>query len=109
MSEASKNQTFSEETKKKMSDTRKGVSKSEEHKKKIGRKGLVTLKNINTEECVRIPKEEAVTYDSNVWKCPTSLKQKRDVCKYCGKESIAGMIARWHNENCKHKKDSNES
>ena len=60
MSEASKNQTFSEETKKKMSDTRKGVSKSEEHKKKIGRKGLVTLKNINTEECVRIPKEENV-------------------------------------------------
>lgn len=109
MSEASKNQVFSEETRKKMSNTRKGVPKTEDHKKKIGRKGLVTLKNINTGECVRIPKEEADKYNKEIWKCPSALKQKRDICIYCGKESIAGMIARWHNENCKHKEDSNES
>jgi ribosomal protein S27AE len=29
------------------------------------------------------------------------LKQKRDTCKKCGLTTIAGNIARWHNEKCK--------
>ena len=29
------------------------------------------------------------------------LKQKRDTCKKCGLTTVAGNIARWHNEKCK--------
>jgi len=77
--------------------------RTEEWKRKIGRPGLVTLKNIDTGECVRIPKEDRKSYDSTIWKPPTSLKQRRDTCIHCGKESVAGNIKRWHNDNCKHK------
>ena len=77
--------------------------KSDEHKKKICRKGLVMLKNINTNECIRIPKEDVLNYDSNIWKNPSAIKQKREKCKYCGIESVSGNIKRWHNERCKQK------
>lgn len=29
------------------------------------------------------------------------LKQTKDTCKYCGLTTVAGNIARWHNEKCK--------
>lgn len=109
----------SEETKKKISKANSGrkkpqpeidnwvkkvasKSKSIEHRKKIGRPGLVAVRNKKTGECLRIPKEEYITYDKNLWEY-TTTKQKRERCFICGIETNTGNIKRWHNENCKHK------
>lgn len=106
-----------EETKRKIGEANRGDSrspeqvqawvenvakkpKSKEHRAKIGRKGLVMLKNINTNEVVRVTKEEANAYSSE-WKNPSSINQRREKCIYCGVESVAGNIKRWHNEKCK--------
>lgn len=91
-----------EEWKQRMSKMRKGVPKSDEHKRKIGRSGLIMLKNFETGESIRIPKDEATKYDNSVWKNPAAI-QKKIACKYCGVESNRGNINRWHNDNCKSK------
>jgi hypothetical protein len=80
-------------------------SKSNDHRKKIGRKDMIILKNIHTNESIRIHKSNLHNYDESVWVNPTKLARggKRDKCKYCGFESVAGMIKRHHNENCKFK------
>jgi predicted RNA-binding protein YlxR (DUF448 family) len=78
--------------------------KSAEHRKKIGRKGLIMLQNVNTKESIRIPKEEAAKLDNKIWVNPTKINPGKKVkCKYCGKESNVGNIKRWHDENCKFK------
>lgn len=79
--------------------------KSKEHREKIGRanRGFVTIKNKNTKECVRIPREQLSDYDLTIWLSPSKIHQKRIKCKYCGIESTVGNINRWHNEKCKHK------
>tara|TARA_Y100000592_G_scaffold97170_1_gene167277 strand:+ start:17 stop:520 length:504 start_codon:yes stop_codon:yes gene_type:complete len=33
----------------------------------------------------------------------THMSQQKVKCIHCGKESTPGNIARWHNDNCKHK------
>ena len=76
--------------------------KSEEHRKKIGRKNLVTIKNIFTGEVKRLDRNLAAEYDMEIWKNPSSISQKRERCIYCNIESVSGNIKRWHNENCKH-------
>lgn len=115
--------THSEETKKKISDAlkKRKVPKSKkqleswiekvakkpktiEHRNKISRKGYIMLKNCITKESIRIKKEEKEKYDENVWKNPAQISQKKEICLYCGIETIAGLIKRFHNENCKHKK-----
>lgn len=50
----------------------KGVKKSKESNEKRSRKNLVVLKNVLTGECVRIHKDLAKTYDTDVWKNPSS-------------------------------------
>jgi len=45
-----------------------------------------------------------LNFDSNLWKNPASISQRRDICVHCGKESVAGNISRWHNDNCKQNK-----
>lgn len=77
--------------------------KSIEHRAKIGRPNFMMLKNIYTQECIRIPCSDVNLYDLKIWKNPASIKQKRETCKYCGVNSVIGNIRRWHNENCKHK------
>ena len=94
----------SKETKLKMSNTRKGVKKSEEHKSKIGRKGLVMLQNRNTLEIIRINKLESEKLDLNLWVNPKVITpEKKYKCKYCAMVTIKGSLVRWHNDNCKHK------
>lgn len=66
-------------------------------------KGKVMLKNINTGECLKLDKSESVLYNSNIWKNPAAISQKRDTCIYCGMTSVSGNIKRWHNDNCKKK------
>lgn len=66
-------------------------------------KNKITLKNIITGECVRVDKSLKTDYDSNIWKNPAAIHQKREKCIHCGVESVAGNIKRWHNDNCKAK------
>lgn len=108
-----------EETKRKIGEANKGESrspeevakwvervakkpKSKEHRAKIGRKGFIMLKNVKTGECIRVDKETAKSYNSTIWKNPTSISQKKEKCIYCNIETVSGNIKRWHNENCKH-------
>jgi hypothetical protein len=44
--------------------------KSEEHKRKIGRKGMVMLKSIETLKTIRVSREDALSYDPSVWMNP---------------------------------------
>lgn len=106
MSEKLTGKKASKETKELMSKLRKGVKKSDEHKKKIGRKGLISLKNVDTGDCIRIPKEELDSYDQTVWinpytyKCLTNTKEiKCDVCGKIGKDN--STFKRWHFNNCR--------
>lgn len=48
--------------------------KSKEHREKIGRKGFIMLKNINTLETVRIHKSERYLYDDTIWMNPIRVK-----------------------------------
>ena len=68
-----------EEVRNKLSDTAKntftGVPKTDEHKRKIGRKNLIMLKNKDTGESIRIPREEKLLYDDTIWKNPASISK----------------------------------
>lgn len=48
---------------------------SDETKSKIGRKGFIMLKNINTGENIRIKKEESQSYDKDIWMNPATVKK----------------------------------
>lgn len=54
-----------------------GVPLSEEHKKKIGRPGLLMLKNKDTGESIRIYKEDKEKYDKEIWANPYSLSKDK--------------------------------
>lgn len=76
--------------------------KSEEHKRKIGRKGLTMLQNIHTKEIVRVNPEG---YDPNVWVHPKKLTpEKKFKCDHCDIVTTKSNLTRWHNEKCKHKR-----
>ena len=102
--------THSEETKRKMSETRTGVVKSEEHRRKIGEsgKGKVPLKNVETGESVRVDRSELYRFDPNIWKNPFAIackEQPKSTCPHCGKTSNSlGNMKRWHFDKCKEKK-----
>ena len=81
--------------------------KSEEHRKKIGRPGLIIVQNIHSFEIKRIPKDS--DYDKQVWVNPRKVTPEKKIkCSRCGKETNAGNIKRWHEENCKHKESGAE-
>lgn len=91
----------------------KGVPKSEEHKKKIGRKGFMMIKNLNTGECLRILVNDRCDYDKKIWVTPFKYKSVHDgfdkiECKYCNKIfKKCSMFYRWHDTNCKEYKGVN--
>lgn len=107
MSEKLTGKKHSEETRRKMSIKRRGVPKSIEHKSKIGRIGMVSLKNIHTGESVRILKSEYSKYDKDVWINSYSYKMRFTdipdmICCVCGKVGKDNSsFKRWHNDNCK--------
>jgi hypothetical protein len=71
--------------------------------RRIGRKGFTTIKNIETDVCLRVPIIELDKYNKDIWKNPSAIKQATSTCIYCGKVSVNGNIKRWHNENCKNR------
>ena len=66
-------------------------------------KGKITIKNINTGECIKVDKSKEKLYDETVWKNPAAISQKQGTCIHCGVTSNMGNIKRWHNDNCKKK------
>jgi hypothetical protein len=72
-----------ESAKKKMSESAKktftGVPKSEEHRKKIGRKNMIMLKNKDTGKTIRIPKSDIINYDDNLWVNPYILSENKPI------------------------------
>lgn len=88
----------SEETKKKISEAGKGKNRSQECKDKIGQANAK-----------RVWKEESRNKIKN-FKLNSTLSKdtkikigKKHKCKYCDAMMNAGNLARYHNENCKHK------
>jgi hypothetical protein len=68
----------------KASETHKGVPKSAESNQKRARRGLIMLKNRETGECVRIPREEKSFYDSSLWVNPFLLATPSGIgSKWC--------------------------
>lgn len=81
--------------------------KSEGHRAKIGRKGLVMFQNIETLEIVRVSYEEASKLNPEVWVNPRKLKpENKSKCEHCDVVTTASNLKRWHNENCKQKVNS---
>ena len=84
---SSRNQTYEENpelfqnVRQKMSETAKktfaGVPKTEEQKKKMGRKGMIMLKNKDTGETIRIYKSEKENYDLDLWVNPYILSKNK--------------------------------
>jgi len=108
ISEKNSGRICTEEHKKLVSSLFLGIPKSEEQKKKIGRKGMIMLKNIHTNEIIRIYKTDLMLYNIDEWVNPYSLSVKengkRYECKHCGlKTTGLSNIIRWHNDNCKYK------
>ena len=99
-----------DEFKNNMSLRFKGVPKSEEHKNKIGRKGLITLKCPTTLITVRIEKgsTEHEKYTSLGYLNPYTIKMMNPteiVCPHCNKKGFGAYnMKRWHFDNCKEKK-----
>lgn len=108
-----RNRIPSKETRLKMSKSAKGKTKTEEHRRKIGRKGMTTLKNIHTDECIRIPLIEKNLYNLNIWKHPLTIASTNNsieqiTCPYCNKTmNIGGNYNRWHGDKCKLKNENN--
>ena len=75
--------------------------KSEEHRRKIGRKGVINLRNIHTGEIIRVPKTDP-RYGSPDWVFQNQGKKlKRDhQCPYCGGWFGRQAFLYWHNEYC---------
>lgn len=67
----------------KISETAKktfaGVPKTEEQKKKMGRKGMIMLKNKDTGETIRIFKSEKENYDLDLWVNPYILSKNKSI------------------------------
>lgn len=111
-----------EETKQKLSAMKKGTVLSEETKKllsqrmtgrpllwkhKIGRKGMIILYGPNG-DAVRVHKKDAKQFTDHGYTTKKPKPDRQVECNVCGMVTSASNIKRWHNENCKPRKDPNE-
>jgi hypothetical protein len=121
----------SEETKKKMSESRKKWKFTEEYKEKMrGRKGPMQGKTHSQETKKRLSEVGKLKVFTDEWRSNISkgltgitrsnatknkmrqsklgIKHPTAICPHCGKEITVGMFARWHGEKCK-LRDKSES
>lgn len=78
-------------------------TKSEEHRKKIGRKGMVMLQNTETLEIRRVYKSDPICLN-DIWCDPRKITpEKKRKCKYCDIITTPSNLKRWHDEKCKFK------
>lgn len=73
--------------------------KSTNHRKKIGRKGLLMVYNPETMVYNRISMADKQKYLDDGWVIPDH-RQSKITCKVCGLTATAGNIKRWHGDNC---------
>lgn len=110
--------THSQETKDKISRANKGRVKSKteiqnwvdkvaskpktkEHKRKIGRKDMLMLQNVNTLEVVRVPKDDWRSCNEE-WVNPKVITpEEKYKCSHCEVVTTKGNLKRWHDDNCK--------
>ena len=92
---------MSEEAKQRFYDMAKRP-KSEEHRKKIGRKNMINLRNIHTNERIRVYKDDPIV-QSEDWVPQNKgiTLKKTHTCPYCGIITDKAHYNRWHGENCK--------
>lgn len=75
--------------------------KSEEHRRKIGRKGYINLRNIHTDEIIRVPKSDPRCSSPDWVTQNKGKKLKRNYqCPYCGKWFGRQAFEYWHNDYC---------
>ena len=80
------------------------LPKSAEHKAKIGRKGMVMLQNIITGDIIRVDQAD-IRANSEEWANPRKLNpEPKQKCTHCDVVAIPGNLKRWHNDNCKQRK-----
>jgi len=81
------------------------LPKSEEHKAKIGRKGLIRLQNINTGIIIRVDPTDPRA-KSDEWINPRKLTpETKHKCAHCDIVTTNCNLKRWHNDNCKQRKN----
>lgn len=81
--------------------------KSKEHREKIGRKGYVVVRNTQTNEIQRMMKDDE-RLKTGLWVNPNkSVIPDKYECMHCKKLCSKPNLNRWHNDNCKGKKDDN--
>ncbi|AJD81875.1 GIY-YIG homing endonuclease [Yersinia phage vB_YenM_TG1] len=105
ISDRNKGKKRSQEVKDAMSKIRKGVPKSDEHKRKIGRKNLISLKHPVTLDTVRIDKSLKEKYVKMGYLNAFAIKMMNTpmiICPYCNKESkLEKFMNDKHFNNCK--------
>jgi len=77
MSEAALGREVSDDRKEWFIENVAKEKKTKEHRKKIGRKNLIMLKNKETGECIRIHREDTINYDLDLWINPYKLSDKK--------------------------------
>lgn len=77
--------------------------KTDDHKSKIGRKGMIMLQHTETGEIVRVDKKDARAASED-WVNPRKLSpETRYLCLHCGILTTPANLKRWHNDKCKQK------
>ena len=80
--------------------------KTSEHKCKIGRKGLIMLQNIVSNEIIRVDCNDP-RGKSDEWVNPRKLKpEQKFKCAHCDVITTKSNLTRWHNDNCKQRKQN---
>ena len=75
--------------------------KSPEHRAKIGRRGMVTLRNKITNEVIRVSKDDPRVTDENWQNAKIGVKEKQYTCPWCGFVGNHGTVNQYHNDYCK--------
>jgi len=91
---------YTDEEKQKRSETMKKFYSEHPEKRPAGEKNGMFSKTHSDEW--RKNHSERMKKNKN----SVNAMSKKDICKYCGKETTIGNISRWHNENCKLKPEN---
>ena len=97
-----KTNVYSEETRLKWSEKRKGKKLSDESKIKLSKRTKGKILNPNTRHKMSISKigTKNPMFGKDAWEVINNIKL---ICKYCGIETNPGNYNRWHGEKCKHR------
>ncbi|NMC60393.1 MAG: GIY-YIG nuclease family protein [Candidatus Methanofastidiosa archaeon] len=97
-----KTNVYSEETRLKWSEKRKGKKLSDESKIKLSKSTKGKILNPNTRHKISISKMGAKNpmFGKPAWDAINKIEK---TCEFCGIKTNIGNYGRWHGEKCKHK------